>query len=329
MAIQPREALITDAVEVLAPVAERLRAAGVDVRTLEPGVSSQDAAEAAADVPVVIIGHLAFGEDDIGRLRKTGLLIRAGVGYDVIDIDAATRAGIWVANVPDFCLTEVADHTLMLLLAAVRRLPHAMATWRDRHSWKVTDQLPTMHRIGGSRLGIVGLGRIGRLVADRAAGFGWEIVGHDPFLDDDQQRRIGIEPVGLDELFATSDAVSLHCPLTEENVHMVDAERLASARPGMVLVNTSRGSLVDLDALNDAVADGRIGYAALDVLDGEPNPDLDHPLLSQPNVIVTSHTAWCSAEASVELSDRTAAEALRFLDGERPHNLVNPAARRL
>jgi len=329
MGIQPREALITDAVGVLQPVADRLRAVGVEVHTLEEGTPPGDAAEAAADIPVVIVGHMSFGPAEIGRLRSTGLLIRAGVGYDVIDVDAATRAGVWVANVPDFCLTEVADHTMMLLLASMRRLPQAMGTWKRRHSWQVTAELPTMHRIGGTRLGIVGLGRIGRLVADRASAFGWEVVGHDPFLSDVEHRQAGIEPVGLDELFASADAVSLHCPLTDDNIHMVNRDRLASMRTGMVLVNTSRGSLIDLDALDGALADGTVSFAALDVLDGEPDPNLDHPLLDRPNVIVTSHTAWCSVEASTELSDRTADEALRFLDGERPRNLVNPDARRL
>ena len=329
MPIDPREAMITDAVDVLAPAIDYLESASVKVHVLGNGASATDGAELTSGAPVVIVGLMKLGVDEIGHLRDTGLIIRAGVGYDVIDVEAATAAGIWVANVPDFCVEEVADHSMLLLLAAMRRLPDAMQLWRDKQSWHVTADLPPAHRLSGKRLGLVGLGRIGRLVAQRARGFGWDVVSYDPYLSDDQHVAAGATPVDLDELFATSDAISLHCPLTAQSHHLVDDARLESTKQGVIIVNTSRGGLIDLDALDAALESGSVGYAALDVLDGEPDPDLGHPLLARPNVLVTSHTAWYSVDAFHELAINTAKEAIRFLDGERPLNLINPKARKV
>lgn len=322
-----RQALVTDAGAVLAAVVGHLEERSVAVRVLEPGATAAEAAAAAAGMPVVIVGMLPFGAADIALLQGTELLIRAGIGYDMVDVDAATAAGIWVANVPDFCVDEVADHTMLLLGAAMRRLPSALGLWRSTGTWNVTAQLPAMHRMRGRRLGLVGLGRIGRQVAVRAASFGWEVVAHDPEVTGRGETLDGIGLIGLDELIATSDALSLHCPLTPDTHHLIDAARLATAKDGVVVVNTSRGGLVDLDALDAAIVAGKVSVAALDVIDGEPQPDLGHPLLARASVIVTSHVAWYSVEAQVELARNTANEALRYFDGERPRNLVNPEAR--
>lgn len=266
---------------------------------------------------------MPFRDAEIAALGNTRLIIRAGIGYDMVDIEAATAAGILVANVPDFCVDEVADHTMSLLLAAMRRLPQGLNTWRSKHDWHVTSELPPPRRLRGQRLGIVGLGRIGLQVAARAAGFGMEIVGHDPMITSGSEID-EVKVLDLDEVLSTSDAISLHCPLTDGTRHLINDASLATVRPGVVLVNTSRGGLVDLDALAGAVESGAVGVAALDVLDGEPSPDLDNPLLSHENVIVTSHMAWYSVEAKHELAMNTAREALRFLDGEPVRNPINP-----
>jgi phosphoglycerate dehydrogenase-like enzyme len=325
---RPAQSLVTDAGAVLAAVVTHLEAEGVAVRVLPPGASAEEAAVAAGGVPVVIVGLLPFGAAAIAKLDGTGLLIRAGIGYDIIDVDAASTAGIWVANVPDFCVDEVADHTMLLLAAAMRRLPTALARWRAEGRWNVVpDLLPTMRRMRGCRLGLVGLGRIGRQVAARARSFGWDVVAHDPVFDAATAELDGVPLLGLGELLATSDAVSLHCPLNDATHHLVDAAFLGALRRGAIVVNTSRGGLVDLEALRAAVDSGRVSVAALDVLDGEPEPDLGDPLLHHENVIVTPHVAWCSSEAQDELARNTALEALRYLRGERPRNLVNPDAR--
>jgi D-3-phosphoglycerate dehydrogenase len=304
---------------------EALRAAGVDVDVLPEGTAPADAADRAADAPAVIVGVMPIGSAEIGRLRATRLLVRAGIGYDVIDVAAATEAGIWVANVPDYCVDEVADHAVLLLLAATRRLAELTASWRE--GWAAAGRVPPVHRIRGRRLGVVGLGRIGRGVATRARGFGWEVVGHDPFVDPGVFAELGLQSVGLEEMFETADAVTLHSPLTDATRHLVGADLLGRVRPGLVIVNTSRGGLVDLAALDAAIEDGRVAAAGLDVLEDEPRPDLMRPLLDRPQVIVTPHLAWYSLEARRELAIKTAEEALRLLDGERPRNIVNPEAR--
>jgi D-3-phosphoglycerate dehydrogenase len=314
--------VVTDARPLLAPALERLEANGISVEVIPEGSTPAEAARHAADSPVVIIGVMPFGADEIAALRATRLIIRAGIGYDMIDVAAASDAGILVANIPDFCVDEVADHTIALLLAAMRRLPEALSTWRTSHSWHVTSQLPPIRRLRGQRLGIVGLGRIGRQVAARATSFGMEAIGFDPLQE--PGGAIGeIRVTDLQEVLETSDAISLHCPLTADTRHLLGAESLKTLKPGAIVINTSRGGLVDLEALMQSLDSGHVAVAGLDVLDGEPTPDLDHPLLRHPNVMVTSHVAWYSEEARRELALNTAAEAIRFLGGEQVRGVIN------
>lgn len=327
----PRRVTVTDSAELLAPAVERLRAAEVDVRVLPDGMSPADAAAAAADASVVIDAVLAFREPEIDRLAEARLIVRAGIGYDLIDVAAATARGIWVANVPDYCADEVADHTLLLIMACARRLDRLGQAWRDADRWLAYDRLPPVRRPSEQVLGIVGMGRIGERVAARARAFGWQVIGQDAVLPPDAIRARGAEPVDLDELFARSDAITLHCPLTAETHHLVDGARLATTRPGVVIVNTSRGGLIDIAALDAALASGHVAAAGLDVLEDEPNVDLGQPVLAHPNVIATGHTAWYSLDARRELALLCAEEALRVLDGHPPRNAVNapdPAHRR-
>ena len=325
-----RRVLVTDAGQLLAPGVERLRAAGVEVDVLPEGTPSSEAAARGAQAPVVVVGVMSLREAEIATLAAGGttrLLVRAGIGYDVIDVEAATRAGIWVANVPDYCVDEVADHAMLLLLAATRRVSETSALWREHQRFTVNDRLPPVHRPAGRRLGIVGFGRIGSALARRATAFGWRVVAHDPYVADATLEAGGAAPVGFEELLRTSDAITIHTPLVPGRPHLIGAAELAAVKPGVVIVNTARGGLLDLDALDAAVGDGRVAAVGLDVLEGEPTPDLAHPLLARPNVLVTPHVAWYSIEARRELALRTADEALRLLDGERPRNLVNPEAR--
>ncbi len=321
-----RRVVVTDSVELLQPGIELLRERGVDVQVVAAGTTASEAARIAGAYPAAIIGLLSFRAPEIASLHRTGLLVRAGIGYDVIDVGAATAAGIWVANVPDYCVDEVADHAVLLLMAAWRRLSELEAVWHAG-SWVNPALVPPVNRARGRRLGIVGFGRIGRAVAGRAQGFGFEIVAHDPIVADDVLRAAHVEPVTLDELFEASDAVSLHCPLTPDTRFLVNAERLARVRPGLVLVNTSRGGLVDLAALDAALEAGRVAAVGLDVLEDEPAPDLTRSLFNRPNVLLTPHLAWYSLEARRDLALQAAEEAYRYVSGEQPRNLVNPAAR--
>jgi len=327
----PRRVTVTDSEQLLAPAVERLRAADVEVRVLRDGTSPADASAAAADSAVIIDGVLAFRGPEIERLAEARLIVRAGIGYDLIDVAAATAHGIWVANVPDYCADEVADHTVLLLMACARRLDALGTVWRDAGRWLAYDRLPPVRRPSEQVLGIVGMGRIGERVATRARAFGWQVIGQDSVLPPDVIRSRGAEPVGLDELFARADAVTLHCPLTPETRHLVDADRLAAMRPGVVIVNTSRGGLIDITALDAALASGHVAAAGIDVLEDEPCVDMAQPVLARPSVIGTGHTAWYSLDARRELALLCADEALRVLDGQPPRNPVNtldPARRR-
>lgn len=321
--------VVTDSAALLQPGIELLRARGVGVEVLPSGIGSAEAAAIVAGYRVAIVGVLPIRASEIallGKTRATGALVRAGIGYDIIDVEAATAAGIWVVNVPDYCVDEVADHAVLLLMAAWRRLTELERIWHAG-AWVAPDLLPPVRRTRGRRLGIVGFGRIGRAVARRALSFGFDVVAHDPFVADEVLAAAGVDPVDLDELFATSDAITLHCPLTPETAHLVDRDRLAAARDGLVLVNTSRGGIVDLEALDEALEAGRVAAVGLDVLEDEPSPDLARPLLARPNVLLTPHLAWYSYEARRDLAIQAAEEAHRFVRGERPLNIVNPMAR--
>lgn len=309
-----RRVAVLDSLDLLGPGIALLRHDGVDVVVAPADASATQAIGTAAGAPVAIVGVLPVHRTELESLAAGGttLLVRPGIGFDHIDVAAASDVGITVANVPDYCVDEVADHTLLLLLAAQRRLREisALAT----AGWSVTARLPPVERVAGATLGIVGLGRIGGAVALRAKAFGWRLVAHDPFAPDERFARLGVHRAGLEELFRVSTAIALHCPLGPDTRHLVNAARLRLVRPGTVLVNTSRGDLVDLDAVDAAVADGSISAVGFDVLPGEPNPPLDHPLLSRPQVLLTPHIAWYSLAAREDLGVKSAREALRWLD---------------
>ena len=250
---------------------------------------------------------------------KCKIIARLGIGLDCIDVRRATERGIPVTNVPDYCLTEVAEHTLALLFALARKL-HVFQADARAGRYDLGAGLP-LRRIEGQTLGIVGLGRIGRRVAEKAAALGLTVLAtsrthrHTP-----PQLRW----VPLAELLATSDFVSLHVPLHDETRRMIGTAELAMMKPTAFLINTSRGSLVDQDALAAALAANRLAGAALDVHDPEP-PDLSRPPYTDPRVIVTPHAAFYSEESVAELRRRAAHQVGVRLSGGRPENVVNPA----
>jgi D-3-phosphoglycerate dehydrogenase / 2-oxoglutarate reductase len=244
------------------------------------------------------------------------VIARYGIGTDNVDVEAATRAGIQVTNVPDYCLDEVADHAMALLLASARGVVAAARGVREGE-WTVPQE--GIHRLAGRRLALVGVGRIGRRVADRARAFGYDVVGYDPFVDD----WSGITPAdSVEGAVSGADAVSLHAPLTDETRHVVDDALIDAMERRPVLVNTSRGALVDLEAATRALEDGRLSGVALDVTDPEPLP-ADHPLRTHPRAIVTPHMSFYSAEAQADLQRRAVDEVVRALTGEPPRSPVN------
>jgi D-3-phosphoglycerate dehydrogenase len=262
---------------------------------------------------VLIVSQMPIRREVIEHLPALGLIVLGGIGFDGIDINSATEAGVRVANVPDYGVEEVADHAVTLMLMAMRRMTDFERTWR-LEGWH-TSSLPEVHRIRGKRLGIIGLGRIGQQVAARAAAFGMDISAVDPIVSSDTAMSLGVDLVSLDHLLERSDVVSLHCPLHPETRHIINESTLSAMKPGAILVNASRGGLVDSDALLGALDNG-LAFAALDVLDGEPEPDLDHPLLLRNDVFVTPHMAWYSRESRRDLGVLSAEEAIRFLNNK-------------
>lgn len=261
------------------------------------------------------------------QLPDLVVVSRFGNGTDNVDVDAATAMGIVVTNVPDFCVLEVADHTMALLLAAARKLlPMNQAMRAGNWNARTTDRV---RRVSGKRLGLVGFGRISQAVAARAKAFGLEVIACDPAIDEGVCRRVGVQSSTLKNLLETSHFVSLHAPLNDATRHMINAAALDSMRPDSILINTGRGALIDEQALVIALKEVRIAGAALDVYEGlnvfgPPPEDLDHPLFHLPNVVLTPHSAACSDESLLELMTEGASNALAVLQGRWPRSCVNP-----
>jgi D-3-phosphoglycerate dehydrogenase len=287
-----------------------LEPAGYSVAEHQCG-TADEVAEACAGAVGVLNTYAPMPAKVVSGLEGCRAISRYGVGLDTIDLDAAGARGIAVSNVPDYCVEEVALHTIALLLAAHRRVARGDRLVRGG-GWGALAAGP-VRRLEGQLLGLIGCGRIPRSVATKARGLGLRVAAHDPFVADDAWAE-GIERYAeLDELAAEADFLSVHAPLTDETRHLVD-ERLLSRMPAhAVLINTARGPLVDTDALDRALAEGRIGGAALDVLEAEP-PLPDLPLLRHDDVIVTAHQAFYSEEALRELQRKAAQNLLGALE---------------
>ena len=248
------------------------------------------------------------------------LVVRYGVGVDNIDLEAATRHGVQICNVPDYGMNEVSDHALGLMLALVRKL--AFITDRTRRGdWDYRRTIP-VRRLGTLTVGVVGVGRIGGLFAHKVSALGCRVLGVDPLRPTLERQHPEARFVSFDELVAESDIISIHCPLTAETRNLFGADALARMKPTAVLINTARGGIIDETALADAFARGAIGGAAIDTVAGEPLAP-DSPLLSHANCLVTPHMAWYSEELAEELNRKVAEEAIRFAMGETVRYPVN------
>ena len=246
------------------------------------------------------------------------------VGYDNIDVAAATARGVAICNTPGVLTEATADATFSLLLAAARRIPEGIAYVRDGE-WRAWRPMVLLGRdIHAATLGIVGLGRIGRAVARRARGFEMRVLYHGRARQPDAERALGVEYAPLDELLAASNFVSLHCALTPATRGLIGAREFGIMRPDAILINAARGPVVDTDALVAALRDGQIGGAALDVTDPEPLP-ADHPLIGLPNAIVVPHTASSTVATRDRMADLAARNILAVLGGTPPPAIVNPA----
>jgi D-3-phosphoglycerate dehydrogenase len=286
---------------------------------VRPVRGSVDAAcDAVRDADVVLVRESPLPRRAIEAMARGRAVVRYGIGVDNIDRQAARERRIVVANVPDYGVEEVATQTVALALAVVRRLRlHDREVRAGRWS---TGVLAPMWRLRGRSLGIVGYGRIGRRTHEMLRGFGFaRVLVHDQHAELPPDARAA----SIDDLCREADLISLHAPLTDVTRHLIDARRIALMRPTAIVVNTARGALVDLDALADALIDGRLLGAGLDVFEREP-PDPAHRLFALDNVVVTNHIGWYSEEAMRDVQRKAAEEAVRVLRGEPPLHWLNP-----
>jgi len=256
----------------------------------------------------------------IENLQRCKVIARYGIGVDNVDVVAATRAKILVTNVPDYCIDEVSDHALALLMALARRI---VAADRDVKggSWDVVAH-GGIRRLRGQTLGLIGFGKIAMAVSAKAQALGLRVLAHDPYLDAGLIASHGVQAVDLDTLLASSDAISVHVPLSPDTRNLIGQPELARMKPTAFVINTSRGRIVDEQALAVALKEGKLGGAALDVLSVEPPPP-DHPLRQAPNIILSPHLAFYSRESVIELQTKAAEEVARALRGEPPRSPVN------
>jgi len=261
--------------------------------------------------------------DAMAKMPKCKIIARYGIGVDTIDLEAATRAGIIVTNNPTYCIEEVAEHTMALLLDSARKV-----AFYDRQvragTWAVPPGKP-LYRLVGRTLGLVGFGNIARHVAVRAAAFGMQVLYADPFVKEGQFSEPG-KNVELNELFRESDFLSVHPPLTPHTRGMINDDAFSKMKPGAILINCSRGPVVDTAALVRALDAKKIAGCALDTTDPEPLPN-PHPLRGRENVIINPHVAWYSETAMVGLQAGAPGEVRRVLTGEWPVNVVNKAVK--
>jgi D-3-phosphoglycerate dehydrogenase len=284
------------------------------------GLTAAELERVCCTASAVMTDYYRWDADRIRGLGRCRVICQYGVGLDQIDIDAASRAGIYVTHTPSYCVDELADHTVALILAVARRIVHY-----DRlvHSgrWDYNDGMP-MRRLKGRTLGLLGFGQAARAVAQRARGFGVRIVAHDPLVDPAQLTAAGVEPVSLGQLLDVSEILSIHVPLTPETEHLIGAAELRRLTDGAILVNTARGGIVDQEALAAELRSGRLGGAGLDVLELEP-PDTSEPLLSCEGAVITPHAAFLSVESLRSVQQQAAEEVARVLAGHPPAFAVN------
>ena len=295
--------------------------AGIDLVELREPPSVEELVELARDADALMVLAFRVGRDLLEQLPRLRVVARYGVGVDTVDVEAATSAGVCVTYVPDYCVDEVSAHAVALMLAVWRKLL-VLRGVASSGTFPAMEAARPVHRLAGSRVGLVGFGALGQAVARKLAGFDVEIVATDPKVPADVFASHGVAAIQLNELLETSDVVSIHTNLTPATFHLVGAGELSRMKPGAILVNTARGAVVEEASLLRALREGRLGGAGLDVLEKEP-PEPGDELLHLPNVIVTPHVGAYSEEAIAELQERAAGSVVDVLSGVEPPHLAD------
>jgi D-3-phosphoglycerate dehydrogenase len=272
------------------------------------------------DADAIVTNRCPITRQVIEQLQRCRVIVRYGVGIDNVDVEAATKKGIIVCNVPDYCTDDVATHAVALLLCCWRKIHFGDAALK-RGEWQRYTSIAPVSRTIRKTVGLFGFGRIGKRVAELLYPFGFKIIAHDPYLTEEEFLLHGAEQVSFEDLLSRSDAISLHAPLTDETKGVFNREAFARMKRGVVFVNTARGGLVDEEALLWALDEGIVAAAGLDVFVNEPNPNLR--LVQHPKVIATPHWAWYSEEAMWDLRRKVAEQVVQALNGERPTYAIN------
>jgi D-3-phosphoglycerate dehydrogenase / 2-oxoglutarate reductase len=295
-----------------------------DVEVIALGELESDAAQAVArEADAVMVGLNVVSAKLLSEMTRCKVITRIGTGVDAIDIDAATKHGIWVTYVPDYSIDEVSSHAISLVMAQARHLfPHRV--FGEQGIWRYRAETP-IRRLALQALGVLGMGRIGSASARKGIGLGMKVIAHDPYLPAERFAELGVTSVDFDTLMRESDFLTLHVPLNNETRHIIDARALSLMKPTAFLVNTARGAVVDVDALVAAVRNNTIAGAGIDVLPEEP-PAADSPILYEERIIVTPHIAWASTEAGRDARVRGAQDVVHVLRGERPKYPLNEVA---
>ena len=314
---RPFRVLLTDRAWPDAAIEQKVLAEANAELVEAPATDEQTLVALAPDVDAIATNWAKITEPVIRAARRCQIIARLGIGIDNIAVDVATELGIPVTNCPDYCVAEVSDHALGLLLACARRI--GFFHLRTKQGEYNLNAAPLMRRLSGQTAGLVGLGRIGQALSLKLRALGMSPIAYTPSGSD---HGTGCRMVSLPELFAASDYISLHAPLTAQTRHLVNADVLQRMKPTAYLINTSRGGLIDPAALWEALQQNRLAGAALDVFEPEP-PDLSQPLYQDERVIVTPHAAFVSQESLEQMRRQAMSQVVQALRGEPPNNQIN------
>jgi len=320
------KAVVTDYIEKdLEWEAAELARRGIEFRAYQLKFKPEsEVAETLADADVIVVNMVKMTDSLLSKLPRCRLLIRHGIGYDNVDVEACTRRGIQFAYQPDYCKEDVAEHAVALILACARKVVWSRRTLEEASQsgkWDFTGLFP-IYRLNGKTVGVIGVGRIGSRVCIKLRGFGVRILGCDPYLSEERKKEIGIEFVDADTVFRSSDAVTIHTPLNDETRWLANARTFGLMKPTAFLINTSRGGMVDVDALAEVLRTRRIAGAAIDVYKVEPPPP-SFPLFGLDNVILTPHIGWASEEAGMEIRQSILDDIVAFAGGKPARCVVN------
>jgi D-3-phosphoglycerate dehydrogenase len=281
------------------------------------------------DADIILVNMAKFDDEVLASLENCRVLLRHGIGYDNVDVAAATKVGIAVANYPTYCVRDVAEQAIMLMMACQRKLlvqGKLLDESAEAGKW-IFEEVYPVYRLQAKKLGIIGLGRIGGTVYRMLSGFGLEILVCDPYLSDQRKKEYGVAPLPFEEVVSNSDVVTIHCPLNwEETYHMFDDPQFRMMKETSILINTARGAIVNLEALDNALSAGELAFAGIDVYEHEP-PEEKLAILHNPKAICTPHLSWLSEESGMAIREDYMDDVRRFLEGKAPKNVLNPEVR--